>query len=80
MGNLTFQEISDPLTHRIWVINSWDIIHSKAFTVNKGSQKSPGTFRVFGAYDKETKILNHCRASLLLLAEAGKVFFASSSV
>ena len=31
MGNLTFQEISDPLTQRTRVIRFWDSIRSKAF-------------------------------------------------
>jgi len=42
MGNLTFQEISDPLTHRRRVIRFWDIIHSKAFLCKPDPSELPG--------------------------------------
>src|SRR5260370_10069431 len=41
---------------------------------------SSGPFRVFGACEKETGILLHCRAFLSLLAVARKLTLASSSI
>jgi hypothetical protein len=41
MGNLTFQEISDPLTHRR-VIRLWISYPPKLFSANKDPQKYQG--------------------------------------
>jgi len=41
MGNLTFQEISDPLTHRK-VIRLWISYPPKLFSANNDSQKDQG--------------------------------------
>jgi hypothetical protein len=45
MGNLTFQEISDPLTQRRRVLRFWDIIHSKAFLCKPDPSEIPGSLR-----------------------------------
>ncbi|SRR6266849_3097260 len=45
MNNLTLLSSSDPLTHRIWVINSWHMLLSKTFLCKRRSPETSGSLR-----------------------------------